>query len=65
MKTSSHYLDQGTSQSGRHRKTEASKGQPRKTKRRVYQGIGDFLNRVPIATANAYGEMVIAGRRIC
>ena len=59
------YLDHGTPRNGRQRKTGAAKRQPHRTKRRVYQGIGDFLNRVPIATASEYGERVLIGQRIC
>jgi len=36
-----------------------------KIRRSVYDSLDDFLNKVPIATMNEYGNRVISGTRIC
>jgi hypothetical protein len=36
----------------------------RKTRSAVYHSLDDFLRRIPIATSNQFGELVIRGTRI-
>jgi len=38
---------------------------PMKIRRTAYDSLDDFLNKVPIATLNEYGNRVISGTRIC
>jgi hypothetical protein len=47
------------------KKTLAAITLPMKIKKSAYDSLDDFLNKVPIATLNKYGNRVISGTRIC
>jgi len=54
-----------TALSRNNKKTLAAIMPPVKIRRSAYGSLDDFLNKVPIATLNEYGNRVISGTRIC
>jgi len=54
-----------TANNRKYKRTLAVNILPLKIKRSVYDSLDDFLDKVPIATMNEYGNRVISGTRIC